>query len=49
MLYPLLSLFFPALPLRQVGLAMIHCVRSGAPKGVLEARDIKDQAERSTA
>ena len=27
---------------------MINCVRFGAPKGVLEAKDIKDQAERST-
>jgi uncharacterized protein YbjT (DUF2867 family) len=48
-LYPLLALFFPALPLRKVGLAMINCVRFGAPKGVLEAADIKAQAERSTA
>ena len=46
-LYPLLNLFFPALPLRQVGLAMINCVRFGAPRGVLEAADIKKQAERS--
>src|SRR5262249_32797809 len=46
-LYPLLSLFFPGIPLRQVGLAMINCVRFGAPKGVLEAADIKDQAARS--
>jgi uncharacterized protein YbjT (DUF2867 family) len=48
-LYPLLNLFFPGLPLRQVGLAMINCVRFGAPRGVLEAKDIKDQAERTTA
>jgi uncharacterized protein YbjT (DUF2867 family) len=48
-LYPLLSLFFPVIPLRQVGLAMINCVRLGAPKGVLEAKDIKEQAARSTA
>jgi uncharacterized protein YbjT (DUF2867 family) len=47
--YPLLKLFFPAIPLRQVGLAMINCVRFGAPKGVLEARDIKEQAARATA
>jgi hypothetical protein len=46
--YPLLSLFFPGLPLRQVGLAMINCVRFGAPKTVLEAKDMKAQAERST-
>jgi len=48
-LYPLLNLFFPGIPLRQVGLAMINCVRFGAPKSVLEAQDIKDQAQRSTA
>jgi uncharacterized protein YbjT (DUF2867 family) len=48
-LYPLLNLFFPGLPLRQVGLAMINCVRFGAPKGVLEANDIKAEAERTTA
>ena len=48
-LYPLLSLFFPAIPLRQVGLAMINCVRFGAPTGVLEAKDIKERAERSAA
>ena len=45
--YPVLNLFFAGIPLRQVGLAMINCVRLGAPKGVLEARDIKDQAQRS--
>jgi hypothetical protein len=48
-LYPLLNLFFPGLPLRQVGLAMINCVRFGAPMGVLDAKDIKAQGERSTA
>jgi uncharacterized protein YbjT (DUF2867 family) len=46
-LYPLLNLFFPGIPLRQVGLAMINCVRFGAPRGVLEAKDIKDQAARA--
>ena len=46
--YPLLNLFFPGIPLRQVGLAMINCVRFGAPKGVLEATDIKAQAARSS-
>jgi hypothetical protein len=45
--YPLLNLFFRGMPLRQVGLAMINCVRFGAPKPVLEASDIKDQAHRS--
>jgi uncharacterized protein YbjT (DUF2867 family) len=48
-LYPLLNLFFPGIPLRQVGLAMINCVRFGAPKGVLEAGDIKQESERSAA
>jgi len=48
-LYPLLNLFLPGIPLRQVGLAMINCVRFGAPKGVLEAADIKAQAERAAA
>jgi uncharacterized protein YbjT (DUF2867 family) len=48
-LYPLLNLFFPGIPLRRVGLAMINCVRFGAPSGVLEAKDIEKQAERSTA
>ena len=45
--YPLLSLFFPGIPLRQVGLAMINCVRFGASKTVLEAKDIQEQAQRS--
>lgn len=48
-LYPLLNLFFSGIPLRQVGLAMINCVRFGAPKRVLEANDIKDQAARMAA
>jgi uncharacterized protein YbjT (DUF2867 family) len=48
-LYPVLNLFLPGIPLRQVGLAMINCVRFGAPKGVLEAADIKAQAERAAA
>ena len=47
-LYPLLNLFFQGIPLRRVGPAMINCVRFGAPKGVLEAMDIKEQSERST-
>jgi uncharacterized protein YbjT (DUF2867 family) len=46
-LYPLMNLFFPGIPLRKVGLAMINCVRFGAAKGVLEAKDIKEQAERT--
>jgi uncharacterized protein YbjT (DUF2867 family) len=47
--YPLLSLLFPAIPLRQVGLAMINCVRFGASKTVLEVNDIQEQAARSSA
>jgi uncharacterized protein YbjT (DUF2867 family) len=38
---PLLKLFFPALSLAQVGQAMLNCVRTGAPKHVLEIPDIK--------
>ncbi|HEX2656814.1 MAG TPA: NAD-dependent epimerase/dehydratase family protein [Polyangia bacterium] len=45
--YPLLNLFFAGIPLRQVGLAMINCVRFGAPKTVLEAKDIREQAQRT--
>lgn len=37
---PVLKLFFPALTLAQVGQAMIRCVKSGAPKQVLEVPDI---------
>jgi uncharacterized protein YbjT (DUF2867 family) len=40
-LYPLLALFLPGIPLRDVGRAMIECVRSGAPRGVLEVADIR--------
>src|ERR1043165_6555119 len=39
-LAPVMKLFFPALTLEQVGRAMIRCVRSGAPKQVLEVPDI---------
>jgi len=45
--YPLFTLFFSGIPLRSVGLAMINCVRFGAPKAVLEAEDIKRQALQS--
>jgi uncharacterized protein YbjT (DUF2867 family) len=48
-LYPLFNLFLPGIPLREVGLAMINCVRFGAPKGVLEAKDIKEQSARRAA
>jgi len=47
--YPLLNLFFPGLPLREVGLAMINCVRFGSQKKLLEAPDMKAQAQRTAA
>jgi uncharacterized protein YbjT (DUF2867 family) len=37
---PVLKLVFPVLTLAQVGQAMIRCVKSGAPKQVLEVPDI---------
>jgi hypothetical protein len=37
---PVLKLLTPALTLEQVGRAMIHCAKSGAPKHVLEIADI---------
>ena len=40
-LAPVMKLFFPALTLGEVGRAMIRCVKSGAPKQVLEIADIK--------
>jgi uncharacterized protein YbjT (DUF2867 family) len=40
-LYPVARLFFPGMELRDVGRAMIHAVRFGAPKGVLEVADIR--------
>jgi hypothetical protein len=40
-LLPIMKLFFPALSLHEVGRAMIHCVRQGAPKTVLEVKDIR--------
>jgi uncharacterized protein YbjT (DUF2867 family) len=39
-LAPVIKLFTPALTLEQVGRAMIRCVKSGAPKPVLEVKDI---------
>ena len=39
-LAPVMKLFLPTLTLEQVGQAMIHCVKSGAPKHVLEVPDI---------
>jgi len=40
-LVPVMGLFFRALTLSDVGKAMIRCVRSGAPKNVLEVPDIE--------
>ncbi len=42
--YPLLNLFFPGISLLDVGRAMLRCVRVGAPKTVLEAKDIQELA-----
>jgi len=39
-LAPVMKLFFLALTLEEVGRAMIRCVKSGAPKQVLEVPDI---------
>ncbi|HEV3060568.1 MAG TPA: hypothetical protein VGY48_20145, partial [Vicinamibacterales bacterium] len=39
-LLPVMALFFRALTLNDVGKAMIRCVLSGAPKGVVEVPDI---------
>ncbi|MEP6862149.1 MAG: NAD-dependent epimerase/dehydratase family protein [Deltaproteobacteria bacterium] len=41
---PLIKLFFPALTLAEVGQAMIKCVKTGAPKQVLEIPDIRELA-----
>ena len=40
-LYPLLTLVFPGMLLRDVARAMIHAVRYGAPKQVLEVADMR--------
>jgi uncharacterized protein YbjT (DUF2867 family) len=40
-LLPVAKLFFPMLTLSEVGRAMLACVRTGAPKTVLEVPDIK--------
>ncbi len=45
-LYPVLNLVFPGMPLRDVARAMINAVRFGAPKGVLEVPDIRQLAAR---
>jgi uncharacterized protein YbjT (DUF2867 family) len=45
-LSPLWYLFFPnwICTMREVGLAMIHCVSKGYPQNILEVKDIKLQA-----
>ncbi len=48
-LYPILNLFFPGIPLTDVGRAMIACVQVGAPKTVLEAKDIRELARKAVA
>jgi uncharacterized protein YbjT (DUF2867 family) len=40
-LYPLARLFFPSMQLRDVARAMINAVRFGAPKPLLEVKDIR--------
>lgn len=40
-IYPVLSLLLPGITLEQLGDAMIAAIRSGAPKTVLEVRDIR--------
>jgi uncharacterized protein YbjT (DUF2867 family) len=45
-LYPLLNLVFPGMPLSDVARAMINAVRYGAPKGVLEVPDLRELAAR---
>jgi uncharacterized protein YbjT (DUF2867 family) len=47
--YPLLNLFFPGLPLSEVARAMLNAVRFGTPKTVLEAKDMKELAQRSAS
>lgn len=48
-LYPVLNLFFPGLSLNTVGRAMVNAVRFGAPKSVLEAKEIGALGERKSA
>ena len=45
-LYPILNLVFPGLPLRHVARAMINAVRLGASKQVLEVVDIRELGAR---
>lgn len=47
--YPLMNLFFPGMHLRDVGQAMINAVKSGAPKSVLEVKDMRALASKTLA
>jgi uncharacterized protein YbjT (DUF2867 family) len=46
-LYPVLGIFFPAMPLKDVAQAMINAVRFGAPRQVLEVPDVRELAART--
>ncbi len=48
-LYPLFALFLDGITLTELGRAMIHAVLFGAPQTVLEAKDIKELAQRKSA
>jgi uncharacterized protein YbjT (DUF2867 family) len=48
-LYPVMNLFLTGLTMSEVGRAMIHAAAHGAPKTVLEARDLKELLERPRA
>jgi hypothetical protein len=43
-LYPVLSLFFPGIELKDLGRAMIHAVGRGAPRQVLEVAHLRELA-----
>jgi uncharacterized protein YbjT (DUF2867 family) len=49
LLYPLLNLFFPGMLLSDVARVMLYCARVGAPKTVLEAKDLQELAKRAAA
>ena len=49
LLYPLLNLFLPGITLTDVARAMLYCASVGAPKTVLEAKDIQELAKRAAA
>lgn len=48
-LYPILNLFLPGMPLVDLARAMINAVRYGAPKNVLEVPDLRALAAHETA